>query len=152
MNLHAARNMFSNSRNSVKHNVRSTLESKGQVCGGLSRPLVVSDLFNNIIRQSNLGSLIPLHEASEFVHFVSGGVVALSAIQLVNSDSGFVKLDKFPGLLEKFSCMALVWDCKAPAGVRPGCRFDHDAVEMKHCCVLVNKMDKNLWQIQHLYG
>ena len=122
--------------------------SKGQVCGGLSRPLVVSGLFNNIIRQSNLGILIHLHKASESVHFVSGGVAALSAIQLINSDGGFVMLDKFLGLLEKFGCMALVWDCKAPASVRPGCRFDHDAVEIKHCCVLVNKMDKNQWQIQ----
>ena len=41
--------------------------------------------------------------------------------------------EKFPGLLEKFGCMALEWDCKAPAGVRPRCRFDHDAIEMKHC-------------------
>ena len=42
--------------------------SKGQICAGHSRPLVVSGLYNNIIRESNLGSLIPQHKANESVH------------------------------------------------------------------------------------
>ena len=98
--------------------------SKGQVCAGLSRPLVVSGLFNNIIRQSNLGSLIPLYKANQSVHFVNGGVTALSAIHLVDGDGCFLVLDKFLGLFEKFGCQGISVGFEGLAGVRPGYHFE----------------------------
>ena len=110
--------------------------AKGQVCAGLSRPLIVSGLFNNIIRQSTLGSLIPLHEANESVHFVDGGVAALSAIHLVDGDGGFLVLDKFPGLLSKFGRHGISVGFKDYSRCQtwlPFRDFHHDAVEMKHC-------------------
>ena len=110
--------------------------SKGQVCAGLSRPLVVSGLFNNVIRQSNLGSLIPLYEASQSVHFVNGGVAALSAIHLVDGDGGFLVLDKFPGLLEKLGRHGISMGFEGSSRRQTWLPFrdlHHDAVEMKHC-------------------
>ena len=110
--------------------------AKGQVCAGLSRPLVVSGLFNNIIRQSTLGSLIPLYEANDSVHFVDGGVAALSAIHLVDGDGGFLVLDKFPGLLSKFGRHGISVGFKDSSRRQTWLPFrdlHHDAVEMKHC-------------------
>ena len=49
-------------------------------CSGLLRPIVVSGLFNNI-QQSNLGSLIPLNEANESVHFINGDEAPLTTYQ-----------------------------------------------------------------------
>ena len=86
MSLHNSHIFMTNSPLSV---------AKGQVCAGLSSPLVVSGLFNNIIHHSTMGSLIPLHEANESVHSINGDMPALSVIHLDDGDSGFLVLHKF---------------------------------------------------------
>ena len=76
--------------------------AKGQVCAGVSSPLVVSDIFNNIIHHSTMGSLIPLHESNKSVQSINGGVPALSAIHLNDGDGGFLVLHKFLDLISNF--------------------------------------------------
>ena len=109
--------------------------AKGQVCAGLSRPLVVSGLFNNI-HHSTMGSLIPLHEANESVRSINGGLPALSAIHVNDGDGGFLVVHKFLGLLSNFGRHGISVGFKDSSRHQTWLPFrdlHHDAMEIKHC-------------------